>query len=566
MVQTTSTQSLTNSYELNQGGYNSLKLMQRILIILSIFALTISACASSPSIWGVPETPTPNGEIPYPPPPYDPFTVNDSQIIFPTSTTPPEIATQLAYTPTSTPVEMPPLAQATATPSLDTAPFLYYAQSGDMLPAIASRFGVDESEITSDADLTRTTLIDPGTLLIIPNRINEATTPNVQIMPDAEVIFSRTAVDFDAGKYIKDQNGYLSHFREYLGSTGWVSGPDAIDRLAIENSMNPRLILGLLEYESRWVRGQPIDALHTDYPMGFNDYHFKGMSVQLVWALNTMSIAYYGWRAGTLNYVDFPDGTRLRLDPRLNAGSVAIQYLFSRLHSQSQWSQIINPDTGFPAVYKQMFGDAWARADAANPIFPPALNQPTLVLPFQPNTAWNLTGGPHNAWGQLNPDIYGVSHSVYAAIDFAPSTDHGGCEPTTLWVTASAPGLVVRSDNGVVMVDLDGDGYEQTGWDIMYMHIAAIGRVPKGTWVETNDHIGHASCEGGVSTGTHLHFARKYNGEWVTADGPIPFIMSGWRVVAGEKAYEGKLVRGDETIIADPVGQKRSNIIRDEDQ
>jgi hypothetical protein len=35
-------------------------------------------------------------------------------------------------------------------------------------------------------------------------------------------------------------------------------------------------------------------------------------------------------------------------------------------------------------------------------------------------------------------------------------------------------------------------------------------------------------------------------------------------VVAGDKAYEGKLIRGDEVIIADPVGQKWSNITRDE--
>jgi hypothetical protein len=42
--------------------------------------------------------------------------------------------------------------------------------------------------------------------------------------------------------------------------------------------------------------------------------------------------------------------------------------------------------------------------------------------------------------------------------------------------------------------------------------------------------------------------------------------MSGWRVVAGENAYEGKLVKGDEVVIADPVGQKWSNIIREEDE
>jgi hypothetical protein len=69
-----------------------------------------------------------------------------------------------------------------------------------------------------------------------------------------------------------------------------------------------------------------------------------------------------------------------------------------------------------------------------------------------------------------------------------------------------------------------------------------------------------------MSTGTHLHFARKYNGEWVTADGPIPFILSGWTVIAGEKPYQGKLVKGDKVITADLYGQLRSQIFREEDE
>lgn len=539
--------------------------MRRTFAIITAFSLTISACGTSPSIWGIQSTPTAdasNVEAPL----FDPFLIQDSPIIFPTSTIPPFIETQSAYTPTPQAPESSSDEPVAVQPASETAPFLYYAQSGDMLSAIANRFGVDETEIISDADLTKTTLISPGTLLVIPNRINEATTPNEQIMPDSEVVFSATALEFDTETYVKDQNGYLSNFRDYLGSTGWIEGHDAIDRLAIENSINPRLLLGLLEFESRWVRGQPVDLLHTDFPMGFNDYHYKGMSVQMVWAINNMSIAYYGWRAGTITHIEFPDGTRLRLDPRLNAGTVAIQYLFSKLHSQSQWAQIINPNSGFPALYAEMFGNPWARADLVEPLFPAALNQPPLVLPFEPGVKWSFTGGPHNGWGQINPNIYGRSHSVYSAIDFAPAAAKSGCTPTTTWVTAAAPGLVVRSGNGVVMVDLDGDGYEQTGWNLLYLHLATQDRVPLGTWVETNDRIGHASCEGGVSTGTHLHFARKFNGEWVTADGPIPFIMSGWRVVAGEKAYEGKLTRDDKEIIADPLSQAWSNIIREEDE
>jgi hypothetical protein len=80
-----------------------------------------------------------------------------------------------------------------------------------------------------------------------------------------------------------------------------------------------------------------------------------------------------------------------------------------------------------------------------------------------------------------------------------------------------------------------------------------------------NDHIGHASCEGGISTGTHLHFARKYNGEWIVADGPIPFLLSGWTAFAGTKPYEGTLVKGDKTIIADVYGQARALIYREDD-
>ncbi|GAB1470794.1 hypothetical protein MASR2M66_16720 [Chloroflexota bacterium] len=541
--------------------------MPRIFAVLVAISMLISACGASPSLWGVVSTPTTYSAQAAPP--TDPFTGQGDPIIFPTSTIPAFIETENASTPAPAPTDSSiaaPLITYTPPPLNDAAPFLHYAQAGDMLSAIAKRFNVNASEIVSDADLTNTTLIDPGTLLIIPNRINEATTPNIELLPDAEFVFSATSLDFDTEAYVESQSGYLSSFHDYLGSTGRIEGYDAIDRLAAENSVNPRLLLALLEYEARWVRGQPIDLLHTDFPMGFNDYHYKGMSIQMTWAINTMSIAYYGWRAGTITHIEFPDGTRLRLDPRLNAGTVAIQYLFSKLHSQSQWSQIINPESGFPALYTEMFGDAWARADLIGPLFPPGLNQPPLVLPFESGSKWSFTGGPHNGWGQISPKIYGQSHSIFSAIDFAPAAAKTGCIPNDSWVTAAAPGLVVRSENGIVMVDLDGDGFEQTGWDLLYLHIANKGRVPAGTYLETDDRIGHASCEGGVSTGTHLHFARKFNGEWITADGPIPFVLSGWRVVAGNEPYKGQLVNGDQVINADLLGQSWSIVIREKDE
>ena len=94
------------------------------------------------------------------------------------------------------------------------------------------------------------------------------------------------------------------------------------------------------------------------------------------------------------------------------------------------------------------------------------------------------------------------------------------------------------------------------------MHIATEGRVPVGVWVKADDRIGHASCEGGVSTGTHLHFARKYNGEWILADGPLPMVLGGWTIHAGMNPYEGTMTRGSLTVIADMFGQAWSTIIR----
>ena len=102
--------------------------------------------------------------------------------------------------------------------------------------------------------------------------------------------------------------------------------------------------------------------------------------------------------------------------------------------------------------------------------------------------------------------------------------------------------MIVRAEYGSVLEDLDGDGYEGTGWTLFYMHIEARDRVEAGTRVEAGDRLGHPSCKGGVSNGAHVHLARKYNGEWIPADGPIPFVLDGWVSVGLGKEYDGKLV------------------------
>jgi hypothetical protein len=115
-----------------------------------------------------------------------------------------------------------------------------------------------------------------------------------------------------------------------------------------------------------------------------------------------------------------------------------------------------------------------------------------------------------------------------------------------------AAGVIARSETGIVILDLDGDGDERTGWNILFLHIATDGRIATGSYVNTGDPIGHPSCEGrGVlANGTHIHIARKYNGEWIPAGGALAFNMDGWIAHDGLNQYLGTLTRGSETITA----------------
>ena len=534
--------------------------MKRSIILFVLTSFITTSCGASASLWGQYQTPTPPGGI-------EPLSSSVPQSL-PTSTPSPIVTSTPDATITPTPTlineafvtqEVASQLESTSISAGNNPTILYYTQSGDWLPAVAKRFGVDVTQIASPKILPEKGLLDPGTLLIIPDVLDRSVpyTPALQLIPDSEFVFAATAVDFDIAAYVREAGGYLSTYREYLGSRGWTSGAGAMERVAYENSVNPRLLLALLDYEAQWVRGRPENDFRIDYPFGYENFRNKGVFLQVTWGISQLSMGYYGWRSGTLTEIRFNDGNILRIDPTLNPATVALMYYFSRQHSLNEWLRIMDQTSGFTSYYQNMFGDPWSRADAIGPIFPPGINQPEMDLPFETHAAWAFTGGPHGAWELDGP---------LAALDFAPASATTGCDANSRWILSAAPGLVVRSGYGVVVVDMDGDGSEQTGWNILYLHVAAKDRVAKGEWVEMNDLIGHASCEGGTSTGTHLHVARKYNGEWVTADGPIPFVLSGWTVVAGEKPYQGKLVKGDKEITADLYAQLQSLVFREEDE
>jgi hypothetical protein len=98
---------------------------------------------------------------------------------------------------------------------------------------------------------------------------------------------------------------------------------------------------------------------------------------------------------------------------------------------------------------------------------------------------------------------------------------------------------------------------------VFYLHVSQEGRPALGQALQVGDRIGHPSCEGGSSTGTHVHIARKYNGEWVPADGyggVLGFTLEGWVAHDGPAIYEGTLARGAQIVTACTCSNRASFI------
>ncbi len=460
-------------------------------------------------------------------------------------------------TPTPEPEQHPPLVlptQGQIIPPSDDPQILYYTVAGDSLQGISLRFGVNIDEIVSPSEIDRRGFLPPGQLLIIPNRLGE-TSSRTKLLPDSEVTFSPSTVDFDIHAYVASAGGYLSTHAQFLGTTGMTSGADVVDRVARDFSVNPRLLLAALEYHSGWVFGVPDNQEQIDYPLGYEHESRKDLFQQLAWFASRVMDGYYGWKEGRRLVVSFNDGGVLRLYPELNAGSAGLMNAFTYLYDFEEWTNLLYAEENFFTFYEEMFGCPWMRAQEVEPLIPADIVQPDMILPFEPNVTWAFTGGPHAAWSVAD---------VWAALDFAPPSAETGCHDSPAWVVASVPGLVVRSEHGVVVIDMDGDGYEQTGWTLLYLHIATRNRVPVGTWLEVGDRIGHPSCEGGRSTGTHVHIARRYNGEWVAADGPLPFVLSGWTARAASEPYKGWLIRDSDIVYASTAAHYLTHITREE--
>ncbi|MBN1680582.1 MAG: LysM peptidoglycan-binding domain-containing protein [Anaerolineae bacterium] len=422
----------------------------------------------------------------------------DGNVIVPPTHTPDQ--------PTHTPIAPTP----NPTRPIPQSSNMYVVQAGDTLGGIAALYGADVNEVMALNGMTDPNTLEVGMVLEMPGG-DVVFSPNNKLIPDSELVMGPTASGFSIAGFVKFQQGFLKAYSEVIDNETW-SGVEIIDFVASNYSVNPRLLLAILEYRSGWITEPYPSETAIQYPMGIFVEGREGLLKQMLDAAEALNYGYYGWKyRGTVS-LTLSGGPRVFYAPDLNAGTIGVQYMLSLANTPDQWQRDLHPD-GFFQTYLALFGDPFA--NAYDPLVPPDLTQPELTLPFAKGEEWVYTGGPHGGYN---------SGSAWAAVDFAPPEPpealvaaQGSCYISPAWATAAAPGVIARSGEGYVILDLDGDGDEHTGWTLVYLHVDDYERIATGATVKAGDPLGHLSCEGGVSSGTHLHFARRYNGEWIPA-------------------------------------------------
>jgi len=409
---------------------------------------------------------------------------------------------------------------------------------GDTLNQIAFQYTVGVQQIQEANGIVDPNILSVGIVLRIPPPIPQPPGSSLKLIPDSEVLFGPSSIDPSSIRQGFTRNSKLANYVDFLND-GIFNGPAIVMRVAEDYSINPKLLIAILEAQSGWAQDSDGSSNGNGlYPLGWYESGKEGLYEQLSWAADQLNAAFYRWNAGWSGPYIFADGRVVPPGPGVNAGTVAVQHLFSLLRSVEDW-RILMGEGGFGKLYSTLFGDPFKAA--IEPVIPVDLSQPDLALPFEKGRLWSFTGGPHSPFGNSGP---------WAALDFAPSSNAVGCVQSNAWVVAVADGQIVRSGRGQVVQDLDGDEYEQTGWSLVYLHIETRDRIPAGTYLQAGDRIGHPSCEGGISTGTHVHITRKYNGQWVLADGAIPFNIGGWITEGAGTPYNGSLTYEGKTILA----------------
>lgn len=305
-----------------------------------------------------------------------------------------------------------------------------------------------------------------------------------------------------------------------------------IELWASYSSVNPKILIALLELQHGWVSG-PAPALPADQvrqtiertAMRLASAFYEHLHV---WGSRRPS---FGPVPVAGPVIQFADGSAGALPASESSATVALAAIIAAEMPADQFQ--IQGAGGFETTYSALFPTDDLLA-ANNPINPQAVPPAALFqFPFPLGATW-AASGPHSWNGGSYPP-------PYSSLDFF--VGGGTCSsPPNAYAVAAAYGEAYWPQGYSCWLELD----HANGWVTSYYHLQNLySGAPLGRGAKVGT-IACETCAGGFATGPHVHFSLKFNGAYASLEGVK---LSGWTVHVGSVPYtSGSYERGSQLL------------------
>ncbi len=311
--------------------------------------------------------------------------------------------------------------------------------------------------------------------------------------------------------FLDRQPGVLKTYKQ-----GKTTAAQAIEGYASYYSLNPRILLTLLELEPKLLTN-PKPASET-ITRPFGAVGPEGFAQQVEWAVREI-------RAGFGPYSEppvlhFRDGGTATLDTKQEPAVLAVKRFLGAGHTEAEWRALVD---GYAPLYLKLWGK-----EPSAPTPTPAAAEPFLKLPWPAGTEVLHSSYFDHVYPTV--DRFGDDNSFivdYLGRGNLSYNTHDGHDyyfpdlPTGTPILAAAPGVAyayTTPGNGVVI--RHGGAY--AGYETVYWHLDQFAHIFQGkigngvgVKVEAGTLLGTSGKSGFTDGGAHLHFEVRHNGKQV---------------------------------------------------
>ena len=174
---------------------------------------------------------------------------------------------------------------------------------GETLSLIAARYGASVNNLMAINGLQNPDLLQLGQVIKLPSP-PQSYTPGFAILPDSRLVRSKDAADFDVASFIAAQPGILASLKGAVDTrladgsarTDILPASDIVKRVSLEYSVDPRILLAILEYHLGLLSRHDLELVQPSIPLLSVDAARNGDTTELVdflsWLANQLNRGY----------------------------------------------------------------------------------------------------------------------------------------------------------------------------------------------------------------------------------------------------------------------------------